>query len=108
MTLPRKSAPEMRPLMPDEAREFLGAVRGHPLEALFVLAIATGMRQGELLGLRWRDVDWDGRRIGVRHTLVRMGGRWWLGDPKTAASRRAIDLTLLRAHRIRQAKCSGS
>ncbi|MBA3586373.1 MAG: site-specific integrase [Chloroflexi bacterium] len=73
------------------------------------MAIATGMRQGELLGLRWRDVDWDGRRIGVRHTLVRMGGQWWLGDPKTAASRRAIDLTpptldVLRAHRIRQAK----
>ena len=108
-TLPRMNTPEMRPLTPDEARHFLGAVRGHPLEALFVLAIATGMRQGELLALRWRDLDWATRRVAVRHTLVRMGGRWWFGDPKTATSQRPIDLTeptleVLRAHRFRQAE----
>lgn len=44
-------------------------------------------------GLRWRDVDWGTRRIGVHHTLVRMGGRWWLGEPKTAKSRRSIEVT---------------
>ena len=67
------------------------------------------MRQGELLGLRWRDVDWAARRISVHHTLVRMHGRWWLGDPKTAKSERAVALTdptidLLRAHRAHQAE----
>jgi integrase len=108
-TLPRLNVPEMRPLTPDEARLFLEATRGHRLETLFVLAIATGMRQGELLALSWRDVDWSGRRVAVRHTLVRMGARWWLGDPKTTKSRRSVDLTgptleALRAHRIRQAE----
>jgi hypothetical protein len=38
------------------------------------------MRQGELLGLRWRDVDWTARRVAVHHTLVRLNGRWWLGE----------------------------
>ncbi len=77
-SLPRLTTPEMRPLSPPEARRFLETLADHPLEPLFVLAITTGMRQGELLGLRWRDVDWHARRIGVHHTLVRMGGRWWL------------------------------
>jgi Phage integrase family len=67
------------------------------------------MRQGELLGLRWRDVDWATRRAFVRHTLVRLHGRWWLGEPKTARSERSIELTdatldVLRAHRDRQAE----
>lgn len=108
-TLPRTSTPEMRPLTPAEARCFLEGAQGHPLEALFVLAVTTGMRQGELLGLRWRDLDWSAHRLAVHHTLVRMDGRWWLGEPKTAKSQRAIDLTvptleLLRAHRTRQAE----
>src|SRR5439155_16658647 len=58
--LPRRAATSMRALSPDEARRFLVAAAADPLEPLWVLAIATGMRQGELLGLRWRDVDWDG------------------------------------------------
>ncbi len=99
----------MRPLTTSEARRFLDAARGHPLEALFTLALTTGMRQGELLGLRWRDVDWAARRILVHHTLVRMHGRWWLGDPKSTKSERSVALTdptidLLRAHRARQAE----
>ena len=107
--LPRRSRPEMRPLTTSEARRFLDAARGHPLEALFTLALTSGMRQGELLGLRWRDVDWAARRLSVHHTLVRMHGRWWLGDPKTAKSERAVALTeptidLLRAHRAHQAE----
>lgn len=107
--LPRRSRPEMRPLTTSEARRFLDAARDHPLEALFTLALTTGMRQGELLGLRWRDVDWAAHRISVHHTLVRMHGRWWLGDPKTAKSERSVTLTeptldLLRAHRAHQAE----
>jgi hypothetical protein len=71
--------------------------------------MTTGMRQGQLLGLRWRDIDWATRRAFVRHTLVRLHGRWWLGEPKTARSERSIELTdatldLLRAHRDRQAE----
>ncbi len=107
--LPRRSRPEMRPLSTPEARRFLEATGGHPLEALFTLALTTGMRKGELLGLRWRDVDWATRRISIHHTLVRLHGRWWLGDPKTAKSERSVTLTdptidLLRAHRAHQAE----
>lgn len=43
--------------------------------------------------LRWRDADWQARRISVHHTLVRMNGRWWLGEPKTAKGRRSIEVT---------------
>ncbi|MDQ5839706.1 MAG: site-specific integrase [Chloroflexota bacterium] len=105
--LPAKTSPEMAALTPEQARVFLEAIRGHGMEALFTLAIATGMRQGELLGLRWADLEAD--RLHVRHTLVRMTGRWWLGDPKTQQSLRTIELTAptvdsLRAHRVRQAR----
>jgi len=97
----------MTPLAPDQVPTFLEAIRDHPLEVVFTLAIATGMRQGEILGLQWRDLD--GSRLHVRHTLVRMNGGWWLGDPKTPQSRRTIELTdptvtMLRAHRRRRAK----
>jgi integrase len=107
VTLPAKGEDEMTPLSPDQARSLLDAIRGHPLEALFTLALATGMRQGELLALRWSDIEGD--RLHVRHTLARMGGRWWLGEPKTPQSRRTIALTtatvdVLRAHRVRQAE----
>ncbi|MGH2382378.1 MAG: site-specific integrase, partial [Candidatus Limnocylindria bacterium] len=77
--------------------------------ALFVLAITSGMRHGELLALCWRDNDWSARRVAVRHTLVRLDGRRWLSEPKTASSQRAIALTaptieLLRTHRARTAE----
>ena len=105
--LPRRNRPEMRPLTPDESRRFLAALCEHPHEALFTLAITTGMRQGELLGLRWRDIDWATRRVFIHHTLVRLHGRWWLGEPKTAKSARSIEVTgatldVLREHRERQ------
>jgi integrase len=111
--LPRRNRPEMRPLTPDETRRLLTAARGHPLEALFTLAVTTGMRQGELLGLCWRDIDWANGRLAVRHTLVRLHGRWWLGEPKTAKSERSVELTdptldVLRAQRDRQARAFGS
>jgi integrase len=75
------------------------------LAALYVLAIATGMRQGELLGLRWQDVDLDAGRLTIRHTL-RLGTRE-LAEPKTERARRTLrlgadSLLALREHRRRQ------
>ncbi len=91
-----------------DARALLQAARGHRLEACFVLALTTGMRLGELLALRWRDVDFDAGRVQVRHTLQRVGGQWLFAEPKTAQSRRALRLCgqaveALRQHRARQA-----
>src|SRR5215216_6621666 len=54
---PRPKRKEINPLSPEQARTFLKAVRGDRLEALYVLALHRGLRQGELLGLRWEDVD---------------------------------------------------
>jgi integrase len=98
---------EMRTLSPEETRHFLEAARGDRLEALYVLAVTTGMRQGELLGLKWQDVDLEAKMLQVRRTLTRHGGKIALGEPKTKKSRRSIRLTshaveVLKAHLNRQ------
>jgi integrase len=104
---PRPAPKEMRPLSADEVRALLRAAAGDPLEALYVLAVTTGMRQGELLALMWQDLDLRNATLGVRRTLTRVGGRVALGEPKTKRSRRSIRLTpqavtALRGHLDRQ------
>jgi integrase len=106
---PRPVHKEMRPLSAEQTRRLLDAARGDRLEALYVLAVHTGMRQGELLALRWQDVDLENARASVRRTLTKNGGRLLFGEPKTKKSRRTIQLTAgsvnaLRAHRKRQAE----
>lgn len=66
---PRPKKKEINPLSPEQARAFLEAVRGDRLEALYVLAVHRGLRQGELLGLRWEDVDLETGKLQVRRTL---------------------------------------
>jgi integrase len=66
---------------PEEVARFLEAARGHRLYALFALMLATGLRIGEALALRWE--NWDGERLWIRHTLRRDGT---LGPPKTPGS----------------------
>ena len=90
---PRPAPEEMRPLSPDEARKLMEAAQGDKLEALYVLAMHTGMRQGELQALKWEDVHLDEGVIRIRRTLVRSGGRIALGEPKTKGSRRPVHLT---------------
>lgn len=104
---PRVPTHEIRPLTLEQAQQFLAAIRGEPNEALYVLAITTGMRQGELLGLRWQDVTLDGASAGVRVTRTLRVGSNVLEEPKTERSRRVIPLLplavqALRAHRLRQ------
>jgi integrase len=104
---PRPAPKEMQPLSTEETRRFLEAARGDRLEALYVLAVTTGMRQGEILALKWQDVDLENATLGVRRTLGRSGGRLLLGEPKTKKSRRTIHLTeaavrALREHLSRQ------
>ncbi|MEV6669342.1 site-specific integrase [Streptomyces sp. NPDC051162] len=81
------------PLTADEARQFLTAARGHRLHALFELALHTGLRKGELLGLRWEDLDLDAGTAAIRRTLQRTsaGGLTTL-PTKTRASERRIAL----------------
>ena len=70
MQAPRPSKKEVQALSPEKARKFLEAVRGDPLEALYLLAITAGLREGELLRLRWRDVDLKGEALSVRQQLT--------------------------------------
>ena len=92
---PTSAPQEMRPLSAEEARQLLEAARGDKFEALYVLAVTTGMRRGELLGLKWSDVDLKNASLSVKRTLTRTdnGKRVTLGDPKTKKSRRTIRLT---------------
>lgn len=104
---PRPAPKEMRPLSPDEVIKLLRAAHGKRFEALYILAVTTGMRQGELLALRWQDVDLEGAVLSVRRTLTRDRGRVVIGEPKTKKSRRSIHLTpraacALREHLERQ------
>lgn len=105
--VPRMRHHEMTTLSEEQARTLLSAASGERLEALYVLAIATGMRQGELLALKWRDVDLDESRLQVRATLHYTNEGYVIAEPKTEFSRRRIALSkvaveALRAHRIRQ------
>jgi integrase len=104
---PRVPAHEVRPLALADARALLGAVKGDRLEALFTVALAVGLRQGEALALSWDDVDLDGGTLTVRRSLQRVDKQWRFMEPKTPQSRRTIPLpgpvvAALREHRARQ------
>lgn len=108
--IPRVRTKEIQPLSAADAQTFLDAAAGHPWEALFVVALSTGMRQAELLGLRWGDLDLEHAArpsLQVRQVVQRLKGEWHVKVPKSARSRRRIALTrlavaALRAHRSRQ------
>jgi integrase len=104
---PRVPRHEISPLTPEQAKRLIEAAEKDRLKALYVTALGTGLRQGELLGLRWEDVDLKLRRLRVRHTLANVGGSLTLLEPKTDRSRRSVMLpdtvvAELRAHRTRQ------
>lgn len=89
---------------PDAAR-FLDTAREHRLYALFYLGMATGLRRGELLGLRWIDIE--GNLLHVRQTYVKVGGKLTLSTPKTLKGLRTVALSpdvleVLLLHRQRQ------
>ncbi|MEU6212261.1 tyrosine-type recombinase/integrase [Streptomyces sp. NPDC047023] len=83
----------IEPLTADEARQFLTTIRGHRLHALFELALHTGLRKGELLGLHWEDLDLNAGTAAVRRTLQRTSSSGLTTLPtKTRASERRIAL----------------
>jgi len=91
---PQSNKEEMNPLTPDQAKTLLEAAHAESdrLEALYVLAVTTGLRQGELLGLKWDDVDLEGGMLQVRRTLTTAKGGPVLSAPKTRGSRRSVKL----------------
>jgi integrase len=105
---PRPRSEEMQPLSRDQVRTFLDTVRGDRMEALYVLAVTAGLRQGELLALKWEDLDLEGTNptLEVRRSLSETRGRRSFEAPKGGRgrhlrlARRAV--SALRTHRKRQ------
>jgi integrase len=100
-------APEVSVWAPEELAAFLAHVAKHEHRHLFRLAALTGMRRGEICGLRWTDVDLDAARINVRQSITAVGGTPVVAGVKSARSRRSIDLdagtvAALKAQRVEQ------
>jgi integrase len=101
-------APEFTVWSPAELQKFLKHTGEHDHRHLFRVAALTGLRRGELCGLRWVDVDLDAARLHVRQSITPVGGKPVVGEAKSARSRRSIDLdagtvAALKAHRKDQA-----
>jgi len=103
----RQPRREMQALGADDAKRFLAAIEGTKHDALFKLALFTGMRPGEYLGLRWQDLDLKTGLVTVQRTLVKTGDGYRLDEPKTDRSRRTIPIPAsvveaLRRHKAEQ------
>jgi integrase len=104
---PQVRREELRPLTAEQVKVLFEAAKGDRLEALYVLAITTGLRQGELLGLKWDDIDLEVGTLQVRRTLTTAKGGPVLSAPNTKGSRRTVRLSqtaleVLRSHLERQ------
>lgn len=103
-----KAPPMARQRRPElgvaEARRLLEVIGGERLEALYVLALTTGLRRGELLALRWDDVDLGSRQLHVRRALQRVGGKLQMVEPKTGSSVRTVVLPKLAVRSLREHK----
>jgi integrase len=106
---PKVEREEMKILTVPEMLTLFRGVEGDPLAAIYVLAVTSGARQGELLALRWQDVDLERGTISINATLTRINGSWARTPPKTASSVRTLTLSqrgivALKAHRLRMAE----
>ena len=106
--LPRIARYEYQTLTAAQAQRLLELARGHRLEVLLALALTTGMRHGELLGLHWQDINFDYGTLQVRRSVSRVRGQGYQEfEPKTTRSRRMLlvpqfVLGMLKEHRIHQ------
>jgi integrase len=92
---PRVPYQEPSTLGPDQARVLVESALVEPEGSIWLLALATGARQGELLGLRWSDFEPDRRELRIMRTLQRVAGTYQLAETKTARSRRTLRLPVV-------------
>ena len=97
---------ELDAFTPDEAARFLEAARADPWGGIFEFALSAGMRRGELVGLRWQDIDWEAGTLHIRENVVKKTASMEVvSTPKTRGSRRTVHLSassLALLRRIRQ------
>lgn len=106
---PRVEKRQVTVLTAAQGQKLLATVAGHQWEGVYSIALLLGLREGEVLGLRWQDVDLDKRTLRVAQTVQRIGKQLVVAPPKTAGSQRTIPLPrtiveLLRRHAERQAE----
>lgn len=105
--IPRAEKPRIAPLTPGQARALLGAVQGDPLEAPYRVALSLGLRRGEVLALRWEDVDFTCQELRVTGSARRTNRVLQRRTTKTDSSIRTLPLPeqliqVLRQHRVQQ------
>ena len=107
-SLPRVPKQERPTLTKEQAQKLLDTAKGHPLETLLTVALATGMRRGEMLGLRWQDINFETMSLQVRRTVgFGKNHKYVENEPKTSSGRRRIVLPqfvidALKQHRLQQ------
>lgn len=108
VTHPRLRRKEMQTLTDKQVGALFREVRGSRYEALFWLAVTTGLREGEILGLKWSDLDWGTGRLMIQRQLQRLKDRGLVfNDPKSQAGKRLVMLSRktllkLKGHRVIQ------
>jgi integrase len=107
LTTARARAPEMTVWTPDELARFLASAEGNRNAAMFRVLALTGLRRGELVALRWSDLDLTRHRMAVNQAVTVVDGVELVSAPKTRRSRRVVDLDAetveaLQRHRSRQ------
>lgn len=99
---PRAVRHEISPLSPEQMKKLLTAAKGSRDEAIYTVAVALGLRQGEILALQWDDVDFKAKTLTVRRTVQRVEGKLVFSDPKTEKSRRTLPLPEVLAEALKQ------
>ena len=102
VTRPKFHRKEMKTLSDSQVRTLLSIAQGNRFEAVFWVAVTTGLRLGELMGLKWSDLDWTNRRIRIQRQLQRLQGGLAFSEPKTAAGRRVIVLGSATIEKLRK------
>jgi integrase len=101
--LPKQENKEMAVWTESHVSQFLITVKGHRNEILYHLALATGMRRGELLGLKWSDIDWLARTLKVQRQVCQPNeGGWKFQEPKSDRGKRSIELGKGMLERLRE------
>ncbi len=111
---PRVKRPETKPFNPAQARRFREAIKGKRWELAYLTALTLGLREGEVLGLRWHDIDLEKRTLAVNHSIQRIrsekegeSSKLQFVEVKTNRSRRTISVpaslaAALKEHRTQQ------